>query len=139
MHEEFATPDVVDLTHRAFAHLNSRDLDAVMGLLSPACVCDMSRWELGVYSGVEAIREFADNWFGTLYEFALVADQIEDFGNGVVYVEQVGHRERAPGGFIELPSAAVALWESGVLMRITVYPDADEARAAAERLAEERG
>jgi hypothetical protein len=139
MAEESTTPDPVELTHRAFGFLDGRDLDAVMGLLSPACVWDMSRSELGVYSGGQAIREFADDWFGTLYEFALVADQVSDFGNGVVYVEQVAHRERTPGGFIELPSSVVALWDGGLLARVTLYLDPDEARAAAERLAQERG
>ena len=30
-------------------------------------------------------------------------------------------------------------WVQGVIIRITGYPDIDQARAAAERLAEERG
>jgi hypothetical protein len=29
-------------------------------------------------------------------------------------------------------------WRDGPLVRVTVYPDIDEARAAAERLAQER-
>ena len=110
-----------------------------MGLLSPTCVCDMSRWGLDVYTGAEAIREFSDDWLGSLYVFAVQVDAIEDLGNGVVYVEQVAHRERTPGGFIELPSALVVVWVGGLLARVTLYPDPDEARAAAERLAQERG
>jgi len=139
MPEESTTPDVVELTHRAFGFLNSRDLDAVVGLLSPTCVCDMSRWGLDVYTGAEAIRAFSDDWLGTLYEFAVQVDEIEDFGNGVVYVEQVAHRARTPGGFIELPSSLLGVWDGGLLARVTLYPDPDEARAAAERLAEEMG
>jgi hypothetical protein len=139
MTEESATPNPIELTHRAFGFLNRRDLDAVMGLLSPTCVCDMSRLGLDVYTGAEAIRVFSDDWLGALYVFAVQADEIEDFGNGVVYVEQVAHRERTPGGLIELPSSVVALWDGGLLTQVTMYPDIDEARAAAERLAEERG
>jgi hypothetical protein len=30
-------------------------------------------------------------------------------------------------------------WSDGLIVRNTTYPDIDEARAAAERLAEERG
>jgi hypothetical protein len=56
-----------------------------------------------------------------------------------VYVEQVAHRERTPGGFIELPSSLVVVWDAGLLARVTLYPDSAEARAAAERLAQERG
>ena len=110
-----------------------------MGLLSPTCVCDMSRWGLDVYTGAGAIRAFTDDWLGTLSEFAVKVDQIEDFGNGVVCVEQVAHRERTPGGFIELPSSLVAVWDRGLLARVTLYPAPDEAGAAAERLAQERG
>jgi hypothetical protein len=35
--------------------------------------------------------------------------------------------------------AAVAEWADGLTTRVTVYTDIDEARAAAERLAQERG
>jgi hypothetical protein len=136
---ESATSNPIELTHRAIAFLNSRDLDAVMGLLSSTCVRDMSRSGLDVYMGAEAIRAFSDDWLGALYVFAVEVDEIEDLGNGVVYVEQVAHRERTPGSFIELPSSVVALWDGGLLAQVTMYPDPDEARAAAERLAEERG
>ena len=38
-------------------------------------------------------------------------------------------------------SASVGAWVDGLIVRVTIYPetDIDEARAAAERLAEERG
>jgi ketosteroid isomerase-like protein len=139
MPEDSTTPDPVELTHRAYGFLNRRDLDAVVALLSPTCVYDLSRWELGVYAGAEAIRAFADDWLGKLHEYGVAVGEIEHFGDGVVYIAQVGHRARAPGGFIELPSSVVAIWEGGLLAHVTVYADRDEARAAAERLAQERG
>jgi hypothetical protein len=139
MPEESTTPDPVELTHLAYGFLNSRDLDSVTGLLSQTCVYDLSRWELGVYTGAEAIRKFADDWLGTLYEYGVEVGEIADLGNGVVYVGQVAHRARRPGGFFELPSSVVAAWDGGLLAHVTVYADPDEARAAAERLAKERG
>jgi hypothetical protein len=36
-------------------------------------------------------------------------------------------------------SATISEWADGVIMRVTIYPDVDEAGAAAERLAESRG
>jgi len=42
-------------------------------------------------------------------------------------------------GWVELRLAIVAVWEEGLIVRGTTYDDPDEARAAAERLAEERG
>jgi hypothetical protein len=35
--------------------------------------------------------------------------------------------------------AQVTEWKNGLVVRVTVYIDADQARAAAERLAQERG
>jgi ketosteroid isomerase-like protein len=139
MAEESTTPDLVELTHRVYGFLNSRDLDAVMGLVSETCVYDLSRWGLGTYTGREAVREFADDWLGTLHDYGVVVSEMEHLGSGVVCVAQVGHRERTPGGFMDLPSSVVALWEDGLLVQVTVYADPDEARAAAERLAQERG
>jgi len=43
-------------------------------------------------------------------------------------------RPRAGGGFVEEPYAAVVLWEGGLIARVAVYPQLDDARAAAERL-----
>jgi hypothetical protein len=135
MTEEPTTPDPVELTHRAYGFLNRRDLDALVDLLSPTCVYDLSRWELGVYAGAETIRAFADEWLGTLHEYGVAVDEMEHLGDGVVYVAQVGDRARTPHDFIELPSSVVAIWEGGLLVHLTVYADPDEARAAAERLA----
>src|SRR5205814_59616 len=42
-------------------------------------------------------------------------------------------------GEVRLRYAAVGVWADGLVVRVTNYTDVDEARAAAERLAEERG
>jgi hypothetical protein len=41
-------------------------------------------------------------------------------------------------GEVQLSYGAVGVWEDGKIVRMTNYRDIDEARAAAERLAEER-
>jgi len=139
MPEDSTTPEPLELTHRAYASLNRRDLDAFVGLLAPACVYDVSRFDLGTYTGPDAIRRFYEEWIGPLYEFGVVVEDIEDLGNGVIYAVQVGHRGHAPNFSLELGGGVVGVWEHGKLARMTVYPDIDEARAAAERLAAERG
>ena len=139
MPEEPTTPDPVELTHRAYAALNSRDLDGFVGLLARSCVFDLSRFDLGTYTGPEAIRRFYEEWIAPLYEFGVVVNEIKNLGNGVIYAVQRGHRSRSPGFSLELEGGVVGVWEDGKLVRMTVYPDLDEARAAAERLAEERG
>jgi hypothetical protein len=42
-------------------------------------------------------------------------------------------------GRVELRAAIVAVWEEGLIVRYVIYSDTDEARAAAERLTQERG
>jgi hypothetical protein len=62
-----------------------------------------------------------------------------DIGNGVflgVYVQS--GRPAGSSGETQLRSAAAGDWEDGLFLRITNYLDIDEARAAAERLAQER-
>jgi len=139
MPEEPTTPDPVELTHRAYAALNSRDLDGFVGLLARSCVFDLSRFDLGTYTGPEAIRRFYEEWIAPLYEFGVVVEDIESLGNGVIYAVQVGHRGHDPHFSLELGGGVVGVWENGELARMTVYPDTDEARAAAERLAAARG
>jgi hypothetical protein len=139
MSEEAATPDVVELTHHLYACLNSRDLDAIMGLISPACVWDASRWDLGTHAGAQAIRRFAEEWIGGLAEYGVRVEEMQDLGNGVMYVIQLAHRASTVHGFVELRSAPVLVWVDGLLAEATLYSDPDEARGAAERLAEERG
>ena len=129
----------VELTHRAYADLNTRDLDAITGLLGPDCVCDLSRWDLGVHTGPPAIRRFAADWLGRLYEYGVEVDDVEDLGNGVVYARHVAHRAATSHGYLELPAAAVLVWADGVLTRMTLYSDREEARSAAKQLAESRG
>jgi hypothetical protein len=50
-------------------------------------------------------------------------------------------REAAITNYVRVRSASVSVWEDGAIVRNTIYPetDIDEARAAAERLAEEQG
>ena len=139
MPERSTSPDLIELTHRAYACLNGRDLDAFVGLLGGSCVYDLSRFDLGSYTGPEAIRRFYEEWIAPLHEFGVAVDDIRDLGNGVICATQAGHRGHDPHFSLELGGGVVGVWENGKLARMTVYPDIDEARAAAERLAESRG
>jgi hypothetical protein len=53
----------------------------------------------------------------------------------------VAHQKARPvgsEGFVELHYATVATWTDGLITHVMTYLDIGEARAAAERLAEER-
>ena len=67
-------------------------------------------------------------------------EEILDFGHGVL---SVAIREdgcpRGSNRRVQTRHLQVFEWVRGEIVRITGYPDIDQARAAAERLAEERG
>jgi hypothetical protein len=65
-------------------------------------------------------------------------EEFHDLGNGVT-CDLVSQRARlASGALIEEPYATVTAWEGGMIVRVAFYPSFAEARAAAERLANER-
>ena len=68
------------------------------------------------------------------------AEEILDLGDGVG-LRMLIQKGRPVGnsGEVQLRYAAVGVWDDGKIVRMTNYNDIDEGRAAAERLAEERG
>ena len=71
---------------------------------------------------------------------ALSAEELLDLGNGVTF-SVIHNRGRPVGSTAEAQQrlAWVATWQEYKITRVEIYVDIDEARAAAERLAEERG
>ena len=140
MPEESTTPDLVELTRRAVEIGNRRDLDATMAFYAPDAVFDISDGGLGIYEGASAIRGFFEDWLGSYDEFRIEAEEMIDLGNGVV-VAVISQSARPVGssGRVQFRYGAVWVWDAGLAVRTINYFDIDEARAAAERLARERG
>ena len=140
MHEESTTPDLVRLVQQVGEAANRRDLDAVLEPFAPDAVWDMSAFGMGVFHGRRAIHAFLEDWYGTFAEVKHDAEEIRDLGGGVTIAVMVqgGH---PPGGQgrVRFRYASVTTWKDGLVERFTVYTDLDQARADAERLAEERG
>jgi len=138
MTEESSTPDPVELTSRAFACADAADIRAIMSFVGSDSVWDISRWAFGTREGPTAIRRFLEDWIGSFAEYRRETEEITDLGNGVVYAVTVTRgRPRAGRDEVRMRGAAVCLWEGSVATRVTFYRDPHEARAAAERLAEE--
>ena len=139
MREDASMPDPAELTERVYGFLNARDFDSVVGMFGPESVWDVSRWGLGTHAGLQAIRLFLQDWFGSLDEYEVDIEELHDLGNGVVcaVVLQTGH---SPGsrGLLRARSAPVFLWVDGRIAQVTLYPDIEEGRAVADRLAESR-
>ncbi len=67
-------------------------------------------------------------------------EELCDLGHGVVFFAvRQGGRLVGSSARVELRYAGFTEWLNGTVVRVTNYTGIDEGRAAAERLAEERG
>jgi ketosteroid isomerase-like protein len=140
MSEKSPTPDLVELVRRRSEASNRRDMDALMSLFAQDGVYDTSPSGLGVYEGQAAIRAFIGEWWDSFQELHFEPEEIVNLGGGVTF--SVVHQDARPAGsagHVRTREAHVIEWVGGAATRVTVYQNIDEARAAAERLAESRG
>ena len=138
MSEASTPPDLVEVTRRSFETGNRRDFDLLSGFFAPDAVFDLSQVGLARFEGLEAIREFIEDWWGAYEEFEAEAEEVLDLGNGVTFatIFQTG-RPVGSSGDVALRYWAVNLFVGGMIVQTTNYLDLDEGRAAAERLAGE--
>ena len=138
MSEESATPDLVERVRRQSEAANRRDIDAVMSSFALDAVFE-GRALGDIFEGQAAIRAFIEGWFGMYEELEYKLEDVHDLGNGVVFA--VVFQEARPAGVaghVQQREGWVYVWAEGLIARLTIS-GIDEARAAAERLAEERG
>jgi len=140
MPEQSTPPDLVGLQRQLTEAADRRDLDALMAFYAPDCVYDMSPIGMGVFEGRAAARGFIEDWWASYEAHRFEAKEALDLGSGVGFrvLIQTG-RPVGSSGEVQLTYGAVGVWEDGKIVRMTNYNDVDEARAAAERLARERG
>jgi uncharacterized protein (TIGR02246 family) len=137
MSEESTIPDLVELMGRAFEAANRRDLDAVASSFAEDATFD-GRALGDHFEGRAAIRSFLEDWFGTYEELEFGLAEVRDLGNGVVFAVVVQNgRPAGSAGRLRQREGWVVVWVRGLIARLTIS-EVDEARAAAERLAEER-
>ena len=139
MPEESTTPDLTELVRRSAQPANVRDYDAAMRFWAPDGVLDLSLTVLGTYEGHAAIRAFFEEWVGAYDDFQFEFEEVHDLGNGVAFAVAVQNARLAGStGLVQARYAVVSIWLDGLIERVTNYFDIDAARAAAERLAQER-
>jgi ketosteroid isomerase-like protein len=140
MSDESTTSDLVELTRRSYEVATRGDLDALVSFYTCDVVYDVSDAGLGTFEGARAVRGFFEDWWASYDEYATEVEEILDFGHGVVfsaYRENV--RLAGSDGTLEQRRAFVSMWASSKVEWMKSYLDIDEARAAGERLARERG
>jgi ketosteroid isomerase-like protein len=137
MSEEFRTPNLVALARRS---IEAEDLEAALSFYAPDAVWDASSWGMGVFEGLPAVRGFFEDWASSYTHMEWDAEEIRELGNGITFAV-ILHTGRVvgSGGSVQLRYAAVAQWQDRLIVRNATYTDIDEARAAAERLAESEG
>jgi ketosteroid isomerase-like protein len=140
MAEKSTTPDLVELVGRVYEIGNLRAYEDLGTVFAGDCVLDVSPMGVGVFEGLAALRGFVENWLDPYVEFEVESEELHDLGHGVVLtVNRQTARPVGSSGYVHRHDAWVFLGKGGMLVRWTAYPDIDEARAAAQRLAEERG
>jgi ketosteroid isomerase-like protein len=139
MADESTTPDVVALT-QAFCRAGGR-VEEEMSFYGPDPVYDVSPMGIGIFHGRTAIRSFLVDWMTSFERYEEEVQEILDLGNGIAFAA-VRESGRPSGSAVETRTHSVygfvIVWVEGKIARMTAYPDIDEARAAAERLAKER-
>jgi hypothetical protein len=140
MSEESGPRDVIALT-RALAE--APGIDASMDFFGPDPVYDARALGLDVEvaQGRAAVREALEGWAGVYEEYEEEAEEVVDLGAGVVFAA-IRSRGRLRGSSAPVPledsHGFVIVWSGEKVERIAMYAEPDRARAAAERLANER-
>ncbi len=138
MPEESTTHDLVELVGRAFEAANHRDLDGAAGSFAEDAIFD-GRALGDHFEGRAAIRSFLGDWFGMYEELEFGLEEVRELGHGVVFAVVVQNgRPAGSAGHLRQREGWVFVWARGLIARLTIS-EVDEARAAAERLARERG
>jgi uncharacterized protein (TIGR02246 family) len=141
MPREHTTPDMVERIRLALEGWNRGDLDATLKDFAADAI-----WEavpLGeTFEGKAAIRSFLEDWRSTYDEYEIRPREIRDLGNDVALV--IVHQMVLPAGSagdtrLAEDWAFAFVWRCGTVVRAAARQDLDEARAAAERLAESNG
>ena len=136
MSEESTTPNPVELARRQSEAGNRRDLDAVTSSFAEDATFD---GRVDTIEGRAAIRSFLEDWFGAYEELEFGFEEVRDLGKGVVFAVVIQNgRLVGSAGHVRQREGWIYVWARGLIARLTIS-EVEEASAAAERLAEERG
>jgi ketosteroid isomerase-like protein len=139
MSDESTTPDLVERQRQAVEAGGRRDWDGAMSFYAPDAVWDASATGIGTFEGAAAVRRFFEDWVGAYEEYGHEIVESWDLGNGVVFtVLDIDGRLAGSTSRVQERWSWTATWVEGKCERVVVRSDIDEARAAAERLAEEQ-
>ena len=138
MSAESTDPDPREIALQMAEELSRGDFDAYMSHFARDAVWQ-SRFGTRL-EGTTAIRSYTEEFNGSVEGFRAEVLEVVDLGSGVaVSVYRQGGRLGGSSSELLEHVAFVTVFVDGLATSMTSYSDIDEARAAAERLAEERG
>jgi ketosteroid isomerase-like protein len=138
MSAESGTPDLLEHSRRLFDAGRRSDVDGLLSYYAPEVVIEMP--DVGLtFEGLPEIRRFYEDVFGLYEDLESELEELLDLGNGITFAVIRNHG-RPAGSIAEVQQrgAWISVWEDAKITRVEIYVDIDNARAAAERLAEER-
>lgn len=129
----------VEIVREAWDAWSRGDMAALFEFYDPEVEWDMSHSyvpDMGVFHGHEGIREFFGEWRAFFAEYWAEAQEFIDVGDSVIVRVHQGGRGRSSTVGVEMPS----YWQlyrlrDGRAVRVEIYRDEEEARAAAGRSA----
>ena len=138
MSEESTTPDLAELARRAVEAASRHDLDGVMSFFAPEAVLDRSALGHEVCEGEAAICSFLAGWWAMFADHVIEPEENAGLGHGVLLsqVRELG-RLAWSDRRVDQRWHTTSVWLAGKIAHYAIYTDYDEARAAAERSAEE--
>jgi len=142
MPEESTAHDLAAITREV---ISADSYEQMIALMEPyyasEAVWDLGQAGLGPFESSEAIRAFLKECWPMWEDHHHYVESLLDLGHGVVFVVvREDGRVKGSDARVEARSGWVIEWVEGLIVRVrTGYTDLDEARAAAERLAESRG
>jgi hypothetical protein len=137
--EESTTPDLRELTRRMI-EADPFDEWAMFAeqFFAPNAVWDAFSGQ--TFEGRGAIVGFVRDYWSMFDDHHHYVEEDADLGHGVIWgVLRERGRIKGADAYVEARWAFVSLLIEGQCVRFAGYRDLDEGRAAAERLAEERG
>jgi ketosteroid isomerase-like protein len=139
MSEESTTRDALERARGFCDSIERRDFEPALSFFGPHPVWDMSALGMGAFDGRTQIRDLLEDWSRAYDEWAITFDEFLDCGAGIVFAV-VTERGRLAGstGHVHFRIAVVAAFVERMIVRVSTYTDIDDARTAAERLAEQR-
>jgi ketosteroid isomerase-like protein len=138
MPEESTTPDLVERVRVILEAADRADFDPILEFYASDAVWDV-RDGMGTFTGPAAIRSHWEDWWSSYEGLSIDVREILELGSGVVIATfAFGGVLKGSTAEIQTQVTLVYEWARGAVARVTAYFDIDEARAAAERLAEER-